>query len=300
MNRYQLSWLKPVLLALALSVGAAVQIRAQEILIPESEVSVYLKGPFSKVSLDVGDAGENNNRFGLGVGVQYAHYFNLNWSVSGGLEFQTYRSEALFDSFSDAYAATDVEGDNFQFRYQLDAYQERLNMALINIPIRVQYEDEFTKHFMFYGSVGVAVGFPLVAKYKSRAFGLTTAGYYQQWDALLNSPRFMGFGNWGNQSTGKQELDPKTSFSLLLETGLKHKISVGHNLYFGIFADIPLNKLNKSGDDVLPLIEYDPAQPTSFIYNSVITAAPGAQGDTYADKMKALAFGVKLRYSFDF
>jgi len=300
MNKYRLSWYKLVLLLILIALCCGLGAKAQEVLIPPSEVSVYVKGPYAKVSYDLGDAGDNNNRFGMGIGVQYAHYFNIHWSVSGGLEVQTYRAEATFGAFSDAYATTDIEEDDFEFQYSVSSYQERQNLALINIPIHLQYDEMLSESFTFYGSVGFSVGFPVVGKYKARAFDLETAGYYEQWDALLTSPKFMGFGTWGNQKTNKKELDPKTSFSLLLETGLKHKLAVGHNLYFGFFVDIPLSKLNKSGDDVVPLIEYDPNNPTELIFNSVINAAPGAQGNTYADKMKAFAFGVKLRYAFDF
>lgn len=300
MNKDKLSWYKLVLLLIGIALCCGLGVHAQEVLIPPSEVSFYVKAPYSKVSYDLGDAGENRNRFGVGVGVQYAHYFNIHWSVSGGVEFQTYRSQAVMGAFSDSYPTTDIEGDNFDFQYQISSYQERQNLALINIPIRVQYDEMLSENFTFYGSAGVSVGFPVAGKYKARAFGLNTAGYYEQWDALLTSPKFMGFGTWGNQQIGKQDLDPKASFALLLETGLKHKIAVGHSLYFGLFVDIPLNDINKSGNNSVPLVEYDPYNPTKFIYNSVIEAAPGAEGAKYADKINAFAFGVKLRYAFDF
>ncbi|WP_170154510.1 outer membrane beta-barrel protein [Mangrovibacterium diazotrophicum] len=299
MNKYRISCFKHIgLLAMALLAGLG--LFAQEVQVPESEISVYLKAPISHMSFDVGNYGEQNNGFGAGIGAQYAHYFNFNWSVSAGLEFQTYRSEAMFNAFSDSYSTTDMEGDNFEYRYSVDSYHEREYLSLLNIPIKVQYERGINETLTFFGSGGFAIGFPVSAKYKSQVYNLKTAGYYPQWDALLTSPKFMGFGSWGNRNTGKIDMDTKTSFTFLLEAGLKYKLTAGTNFYMGLFADIPLNKLNKTDGGPDPLVEYNTSQPTTLIFNPAINSAPGAEGTPFADKLKVVAWGVKLRYAFDF
>jgi len=301
MNIYRLNCYKHILL-LVLALTPILELKAQEVEIPKSEISGYIKGPFAKLSFDVGDYGETNGRSGIGLGAQYAHYIDINWSISAGLEYQSYHSEAIFDSFSDSYATTDIEGDDFEFQYSVSSYKERENLSLLNIPIKVQYEKALKEEqkLTFYGSAGFSIGFPVVQKYKSKASDLQTAGYYPQWDALLTSPQFMGFGDWGDQHTNKMKLDTKTSFAFLLETGIKHDLESGHRVYAGIFADIPLNRINKTSGNPTSLVAYNASNPTELTYNPVINSAPGAQENRYADKMKPVAFGIKLRYAFAF
>ncbi|WP_163709379.1 porin family protein [Mangrovibacterium lignilyticum] len=275
-------------------------LRAQEIRVPQSEFSFYMKGPFAKLSFDLGDYGESSSRFGVGFGAQYARYLDYHWSVSGGLEIQTYASKAVMPAFSDSYATTDMEGDDFEFQYSVSSYYERENLTLLNVPIKVQYETGVGKTVKFFSSAGFAVGFPIGGNYKSRITGLKTAGYYPQWDALLTSPKFAGFGNWGNQHSAKMDLNPKNSYAFLLEVGIKHNLAEGHNFYGGLFIDIPLNKINNSDNNNQSMIAYDADNPGQLIYNPVVYASPGAQGDGYADKMKAFAWGFKLRYAIDY
>lgn len=299
MNKYIVNSINPLVVVLSV-LFLGLEAKAQEIQVPENEFSVYLKGPFSRISFDMGSAGEGNDRFGVGLGFQYARYFDFNWSVSGALEYQFYRSEALLSAFSDSYSTTDMEGEDFEFRYSLSSYQEWINLGMLNIPLRVQYEKEISETLKFFGASGFSVGIPIRGTYQSRAFGLKTEAYYEQWDALLTSPKFVGFGTWGNPQPGKKDFSPKTSFSFLLEAGLKHKLAEGRNLYAGLFVDVPLSQVAKSGSEDKPLIEYNTDNPTQMIYNSVIDSAPGAQGKHFADKPKAFAFGFKLRYAFDF
>jgi len=299
MNINRLTCYKNILIILLITLSGF-GLHAQEIRVPQSELSFYLKGPFSSLTFDLGQYGKNTSRFGEGFGIQYAKYLSYHLSVSAAVEYQSYRSKAVLSAFSDSYATTDIEDDNFIFQYSVSSYYERENLSMLNIPIRVQYETGIGATFKFYGSGGLAVGFPISGKYKSRVTGLKTAGYYPQWDALLSSPKFMGFGTWGNHQTGKMDLNPKNSYAFLLEAGLKYNVADRQNFYFGIFADIPLNKINKNPDNPTSMVAYDAENPTKFIYNPVIYSAPGAQGDEYADKMKAFAWGIKLRYAFEF
>lgn len=299
MNISRLSHYKHILI-LVISLLSGLGLKAQETETPEAEFSFYLKGPFHKLNFDLGDLGENTSRFGVGLGVQYARYLDSHWSVSAALEYQSYRSKTILSDFSDSYMTTDVGGESFEFQYSVDYLYERDNLSLFNIPIRVQYETETIKTIKFYGSAGFAVGFPISGKYKNRVQGLKTAAYYPQWDALLNSPRFMGFGNWGNRINGKMDFDAKNSYAFLLEAGIKHNLSEKHNFYGGFFVDIPLNKINKNGDGSTSMIAYDTENPTKFRYNPVFYSSTGGEGDGYADKIKAVALGFKLRFAIGY
>jgi len=286
------------MLVLGVALLAGLSLNAQEVQVPETELSVYMKGPFSRINFGMDQGGEDKNRFGLGVGVQFAKYLSYDWSVSAAVEYQAYRTEAVFTNLSDSYATIDMEGENFEFRYSANMLIERQRASYVNIPIRVQYEKGNLNN-KFYASTGLAIGLPIGSSYKSRVYGLSTSGYYPQWDALLETPKFAGFGSWGNQVSGKQELKLKTSYSFLLEAGLKHYMRARQNLYVGVFADLPLNKIYKRDKKEPSLVAYNEDAPTQFIYNSVLDAVPGGQGKGYAEDVKTIALGIKLRYSFD-
>ncbi len=262
------------------------------------ELSFYLKGAFTGLDFEMNGEGSKNNRYGTGIGLQYAHYLDQRWSVSAGLEYQSYRSEGVLAIFSDQYTLTDSEGDEMEFQASATTYSEKQWVGMLNIPVKVQYETRGAVTRL-YASAGVQLGIPLTAKYQSNITKLETAGYYAQWDAELEDPAFLGFGSWGDMERAKQELDIKSSYSLLLELGVKFNMKTKQHLYVGTFAGLGLNSLNKRSGDSTALIAYDVDDPTNFGFNSMFTSSPGGAGSYYADKLKIQSFGVKIRYAFD-
>ena len=263
------------------------------------ELSFYGKVAFNGLDYQLTGDATRNGRLGAGLGVQYARYLNENWSISAGLEYQQYRSEAILSNFSDYYGTTDTEGADFNFRSSADTYKEWEGVSMINIPLSLQYETPSPwTTARIYASVGFQLGIPVISKYKATADGLKTSGYYPQWDALLENPGFMGFGSWGTVQSSKQKMDIRNSNSLLLEIGFKQQLNEKQDLYFGFYADFGLNQLNKKNQSPSPLIEYDVDNPTDFKFNPLFYSAPQAQGKTYLTKPKTQGFGIKIRYAF--
>ena len=295
MRNYQTGFHRFIVCAVLFLVTGAATAKTDSIQV--KEISVYAKGAFNYLDYKLSQKGERNSRYGAGIGIQYARYLDQNWSVSAGLEYQYYRSETLLPDFSDAYATSDAEGDNFEFRSSAGSYREWQWISMLNIPLKIQYETKGVQNRL-YASAGIQLGIPVKSKYKATAYGLKTTGYYPQWDALLRDPRFMGFGTWGTVQSRKQKLDSRSSCSLLLELGYKQLLKAKRNLYVGVYADLGLNTLNKKSGNPSALIAYNAAKPTEFQMNSVLNSAPQANGTLYADKLKTTGFGVKLRYAF--
>lgn len=259
----------------------------------QHELSVYGKGALHSLNYRLTGDAKQNSRYGAGLVVRYARYLTSNWSVSAGLEYQLYRSEAVLYGFNGSYAAVDAEGDAFEFRSSAGTYREWQWVNMVNIPLQVQYEA------LFYGSAGFQMGIPFLSKYKATASGLNTSAYYQQWDATLEAPRFMGFGSWGTVQSGKQELGLRNSYSVLLEVGLKQRVTEKRALYIGLYAELGLNNLAKKDIPASGLIGYDTDNPEGFRFSPVFYAAPTSGGEAYASGVKARALGLKLRYAFN-
>ncbi|RKD92122.1 outer membrane beta-barrel protein [Mangrovibacterium diazotrophicum] len=296
MNHLKFKKYKQFIIAavLLLSAGAAT---AQEYRLPQGEFSVYLKGPFSKLKADLGENGESTNRFGAGFGLQYSRYFTPHLSLSGALEYQSYRSKIILQEFTDSYSLTDAEGDNMVFRSSANSYRERQSVDMLNIPIRVQWET-IGKSRNLFAATGIQIGLPISANYKGTAYGLKTSGYFPEWDAELTSPTFMGFGNWGTQQSGKEKLKLKPSYSWLFELGFKQQLQEMRAFYVSAYVELGLNNLAKSTDEQQALIGYNTENPTTFNYSSVINSSPKAGSSNYVNKVTTQGFGIKMRYAF--
>lgn len=295
MNHFKFNQYKQVLIAvfLLLSAGTAT---AQYYQLPKGEVSVYLKGLNSQLSIDMRETADSDTRFGAGAGVQYSYYISRNWSLSGALEYQSYRSETILDNFADSYSVSDAEGDNMIFRSSADVYHERQSVGMLNIPLRIQWETTGYSTRLFAAS-GIQLGLPLAANYKATAFGLETSGYFPQWDALLTSPRFMGFGSWSTKHSGKEKLKLKNSYSVLFELGIKQQLKAFRHLYVSAYVELGLNDLAKASDPQA-LMGYNVDSPIDFQHGSVIYSSPQAAGNNYAGKVSSQSFGFKMRYAF--
>lgn len=262
-----------------------------------NEFSVYAKGPFSTLNFDLGVNGTNNTRYGVGLGIQYSRYISQSWSLSAGLEYQSYRSEALLPYFSDQYNLVDNEGDPMVFQAKASSIREWQNFNMLNIPLKVQVETKI-KETWFYLAAGFQVGIPIETKYKSTVYNLETSGYFPQWDALLEDPAFMGFGSWGTVNTGKQKLDIENSYSLLLDFGFKGHLKAKRDFYIGAYAELGLNNLGKENDIPVSLVDYTVGDPASFQINSVVNSSPGRTGESFSEKFRTQSLGVKFRYAF--
>jgi len=293
MSQYRLIFLSIVLL---LSFGI---VTAQNETRKGQEFSVYGKGIFNSLEYNLPEGADLNRGNGVGLGVQYSLYLSSSWSVSAGLEYQQYRSKAILSDFNDFYRTTDAEETDFDFYSSADTYREQQWVDMVNIPILFRYETPMPWSSAFiYGAAGFQLGIPVSSKYKATAEDLKTSGYFEQWDAMLYNPAFIGFGSWGTMESDKQKLDIRNSYSLLLEVGLKQQLNKNQNLYVGFYADLGLNKLTKENAPSSALIEYHINNPTEFGFNPLFNSAPHALGETYATNPKIRGFGIKIQYAF--
>lgn len=293
MNQYKLTYLTLILL---LSFGA---VTAQNETGKEQEFSVYGKGIFNSLKYDLPDWGDRNNGYGAGLGLQYSLYLKSRWSVSAGLEYQQYRSEALLSGFNDHYQTTDTEGADFDFYSSAGTYKEKQWIDMVNIPVMLRYETPTPwTNSLIYGGFGLQLGIPVASKYKATAENLKTSGYFPQWDAMIDNPAFMGFGSWGTVKSRKQKLDIRNSYSLLFELGFKQQLNEKQNLYLSFYADLGLNQLTKENKPSSALVEYNVDNPTEFQFNPLFYSAPQAQEEAYVTKPKITGFGIKIQYAF--
>jgi hypothetical protein len=228
-------WNVLMITAILMGVGKTYAQSEYEMAPSKHEVSVHLKGPFSGFQYK---HGQENETLGSGAafGINYTHYVNQKWSLTTGAELQFFKGKVSYNSITDAYSTVDAENEAFEFRYRVQDLTETQSATYLNVPIKVQYEG--TGHLRFYATGGVKIGFNLNSGYESTISSLTTSGYYSQYDAELNDPLFMGFGEFESIESGKSDLGLKTNLAIDLETGAKFMMANNRALYMGLFLEI--------------------------------------------------------------
>ncbi len=294
MNQYKWTILTIMLFIFFKSVSAQSEEKSKH------ELSVFGKGSFSSLTYNHIDNMKLNNKYAIGGGLQYSLYIGRKWSISVGAEYQQYRAEALFSDLSDSYRTTDIEGTEFDFQFYTPSYKEQQLIDMVDIPVMFRYETAtpFTNSFIYY-AIGIQWGIPLSSEYKATAYGLETSGHFQQWDATLDMPAFMGFGEWNTVRGKKQTLDINNAYSLLLEIGFKQRLNEKQNVYVAFYSDFGLNNLVKEKSSYSALVEYNSENPMVFEMNPLFYSAPQQQGQPYATKVKIKALGIKIQYSLN-
>lgn len=259
------------------------------------EVSGYVKGQISRLRTEVLQQ-KPGKEVGLGAGVQYSYYLSDNWSIGTGLEYQAFQGNLKIETLQDAYQTQDLEGEPFEFRYKATNYREQQMLGFLNVPLTVQYET--SGDLRFFVAAGAKVGFGIQSEFEAAANSLVTSGYYEQYNVELHSPEFAGFGDFGAYETRNSELDLNTSYSAVLEAGIKLLLPSERSFYMGIFLDYGLNNILEQGQR--NVVDYRSETPTSFGGSSLLSGVNNTSGSAFAEEVKPLAFGLKFRYAFGF
>lgn len=255
---------------------------------PAHELSFYTGGGFSQLNYDQKSSPKAGGYAGLG----YRYYLSGQWSLGTGAEFQLYNSRINLSQINGRSDARDAEGSNFQFRYEAKNYREDQSAFYIAVPLNVQFETDKSSGTSWYINMGGKLAFPVSARYQTKIPTLVTTGYYPEWNVELADPAFMGFGQWNDLRSDKDDFATKKAFLLSAETGIKM-----HNrflTYLGVYADYGLNNI-LTGNNEPAVIGYMTDDPTRFSYKSVTTSLD-AEGAPWTRELNLLSLGIKLRF----
>ncbi|WP_456311765.1 outer membrane beta-barrel protein [Pseudomonas shirazensis] len=251
----------------------------------KQEISISVGGPFSYV--DAVSAGKTVPGNGISAGVRYSYYLNEGLSIGVGVEYQTYNSDLKFQYLAGQYNAVDAENESFQFRYKATNLRQEQKLGYVNVPIGIQFETPGTTKL--YLSAGAKIGFAASGSYESTIQNLTTSGYYPQYNVELFAPAFAGFASTDNIRTNKQDINTDVSYSATVETGLKQNLGDRSSIYIGVYLDYGLNNIYDKSENK-NLVQYNPELPVQLGYNSVFDSS-------YANDMKLVSYGIKLRFA---
>ncbi|MDR2555429.1 MAG: OmpA family protein [Fibromonadaceae bacterium] len=249
----------------------------------------YIGGGLSTLMYDM-KGSDKSNGFGGLFGFGYNYFFTPNWGVGSGLEIAFYNAEFKFKEYKQPpYTLVDFEGNEMEFRSTLNGYKEEQSVMLLQIPLMLQYQrdyscDKFPKLYALYAAAGTKIGIPLTGDNKITADSVKNSGYRRFEDYEYKTQKFMGFGTFADQKDEK-ELPLQTAVLLSAEAGAKWKLNETYRLYTGAYIDYGLNSVTKRRHHPGRAIEYNSQERTFAIENLVDEAAP-------------LAIGLKVKLSF--
>jgi len=255
-----------------------------------NEVSVYIGGGLSTLMYDM-KGSDKSNGFGGLFGLGYSYFFTPNWGVGSGLEIAFYNAKSEFKEYKQPpYMFVDFEGNEMEFRSTLNGYREKQSVMLLQIPLMLQYQrdyscDKFPKLYALYAAAGTKVGIPLTGENKITANSIKNSGYRRFEDYEYTTQEFLGFGTFANQKA-ENKLPLQTAVLLSAEAGAKWKLKEKYQLYTGAYIDYGLNSVTKRRHHPGRAIEYNSQEKTFAIENLVDETAP-------------LAIGLKVKLSFN-
>ncbi|MDR2474432.1 MAG: OmpA family protein [Bacteroidales bacterium] len=261
--------------------------------------------------------GDHHTGIGALVGLGYTYYFNYNWGLSIGAEYQMLKGKYSLD-YPAGRTADFLDEYNIDSRAPFDRLivsprsklTEKQEANYINIPIMAHYEFDFPwkngiKISKFSAGAGLKLGIPVSeAEYafdgKLETQGAVINSVTGTRDLLTDMPNH-GFSVYG---ASKGKFSSRLNVVAALEAGLKFKFNKKWGLYAGLFADFGLNDIVDNGDDVRKAKNYldynydDPSSPvinTIFLSNYGRVEEGGAEQEKrFVDRVHTFAFGLKV------
>lgn len=238
---------------------------------------------------------ENSKNDGgiFNVGIEYNYCFAPNWSVGTGLEYAFLRSKGYFGNISEKQLSDVPEGlpeeSAFWIENNVSEVKETQHADCLFLPLSLQYQTIGTNKF--YVRVGMKLGIPWDARYKSSIQSAFRRGYSDYTGQYYEDMTSHGFiKSSGMLSEGDMKL--KISYIGILETGVKWSLSPNINLYTGVYVNYGFNDIRKNKPDV-GLVLYNLENESLNIGDSVFQIKNGEKA--LLNKVYTLSFGLKMR-----
>lgn len=268
---------------------------AQDAQQPAHEFSVHGGAGSAGLNYKPSD-GTQKNSFGGQFGLGYRFFLNSKLGLVSGLEIAMYGAKFNLNQAKTRYTTSDFENETFEFRSEVNGYEEKQSALLLQIPLMVQYQT--VGKTQGYVAAGCKIALPMSGKYKNSAASLNNSGYYSTESYEYTTQEFMGFGTFANRNNDeKLKLNPAIFVSV--EAGVKWKLQGGFSLYTGAYLDYGLNNICKSSDP-LQFVEYNQSSPRDFKINSILNSqvSRNSASQSLVSKTKPMAFGIKVSLAF--
>ena len=211
------------------------------------QLSLSINGGYSYTLLK-NDIPQSISKEGKGyVGnIQFNTAISHFFAIGLGVGYAKYSSEVSLDKYFKTVAATDTEGDSFEYRLYGTNLKEIQSVDIIEIPLVLILQNQEHKKFKTYLQLGAKAQLPLQSHFQSTSGTIETRGYYPQYNVELSNMPNHGFdiysltGVSGNLST-------KVGYAALMEFGANISLDKSY-LSIALFCSYGLSSIIQQRD----------------------------------------------------
>lgn len=187
------------------------------------------------------------------------YYFNKNWGVGLGVEYNRYRFINTLSNYKHSYKGTDNwEGDpvarNYEFFIESNNtnIEEATVMHYLDIPISAVYRHSLSAKSNLTARAGLKIGIPLASSYRLENSNLKTRLYFEEWDLeLFNIP---AHGLYDSRTDWHPEGETALTLasSVFAELGVGYQLSSSVNSRISAYYSYGLNDIiNESQNSLI-------------------------------------------------
>jgi hypothetical protein len=226
------------------------------------------------------EGGSVSTGFGFGGRLGYSFAVNPSWKAGTALELSMYNNKVSFGTLSDKYEHGTGE-DKSLFSYSLNSYEEKQSVAMVSIPVTLQYQTGDNIRFCVSG--GVKFGLPVSAQASITPGTVNDVSgkYDHEGQTYTNLPQH-GYPEGTKLPAVKSDIDLGFSVAATLEAGVLIR-----KFYAGAYLDYGLNNMQKTKDK--HPIEYQ--NSSMLVHNSILNTG-------LVDKINLFSVGLKVKMTF--
>lgn len=169
---------------------------------------------------------DKNASAGITADINATYMLSNKYGISVGLGLSSYKSQFALANYSDEINGLS-DSDDMSYNLLVDATNltEDHNMAMFEIPVKVETYLPLSSKLLFTGGLGFKLGIPISGSYELSKSNITTKAFYPDLNFMLED--YPEAGLFTNKTDWQQEDDINTQLnvSLLLEAGFAYPVS---------------------------------------------------------------------------
>lgn len=262
-------------------------------------LQAYLAGAYSSLGYQLTN-GKNLGGLGAEVSLRYAYFFNDEWGLSLGIDYDTYQSYGRLNTTERWNGISDSETELYNHLAITHDWTEYQRIHELSVPIMAEYQHRFSKGYGLFAALGAYVGFPIAASYKLHKGSLEHQGEYPQWGLILDAVYGHDFYT---ETIGKDFARESKSLSLAkITTGVKADFGAiipltdQIDLFAGVYAKVDV--LDISGNESLALGWQQPQASEPYRRHDFMPEYSGLVASNYVAAVRPYQVGIKIGIHF--
>lgn len=262
-------------------------------------LQAYIGGAYSSLGYRLQD-GKNLGGLGGEVSLRYAYFFNDNWGLGIGLDYDLYQSSARLNTLRRWDGVADSETELYNHLTYTHDWTENQQLHELSVPLVAEFQHRFSNGYGIFAALGAYAGFQLNASYKLSKGSLEHQGDYPQWGLVLDAVRGHDFYT---ETIGEDFAREKKQLSLAkITTGIKADLGAiiplteQIDLFAGVYAKVDV--LDLSAAEPVDLGWRQTEASETYRQHNFMPEYEGLLASNYVSGVRPYQVGIKVGIHF--